>query len=189
MKQKTCKNKECKKKFKPDKPMQTTCGYMCAISYSKQLSEKREQKKKTDNRIKLREFNGNDKPMLLQKAQAEVNKFVRLRDKYEPCISCGHDFSKGRQAHAGHFVPVSKSSLLRFDERNINKQCNVCNDHLSGNLIPYKENLIKKIGLDGVSYLEENQRILKTWTIDELKEIVKVYRVKNKELKDEIKNR
>ena len=180
LKQKTCKNKECKKKFKPERDFQAVCGYLCGIEYAKQLRDKREQKKKKDKRKKLREFKGNSKPDLLKKAQFEVNKFIRLRDSNETCISCGHDFANGRQAHAGHFVPVSKSSLLRFNERNINKQCNVCNDHLSGNLIPYKENLIKKIGLDEVAYLEKNQRALKTWTIEELKEIVKYYRVINK---------
>lgn len=182
MKQKTCKNKDCKKKFNPERQMQGVCSYECSIAYAKQLKEKRELQKKKDNRKRLREFNNNHKPTLLQKAQQEVNKYVRLRDIHLPCISCGHDFSKGRQAHAGHFIPVSKSSLLRFDLFNIHKQCNICNDHLSGNLIPYKDNLIKKIGIDKVEWLESNQRALKSWSNEELKEIIKEFKIKNKQI-------
>jgi hypothetical protein len=56
-------------------------------------------------------------PKMLEKAQKVVNEFIRLRDQDQPCISCGKE---GNQA--GHYIPVNKSSYLRFDERNINLQ-------------------------------------------------------------------
>ena len=176
---KTC--KICKEKFIIERPMQTCCSYSCAIEYSKQLTVKREAKKKKDARKALREYKKTDKPTLLQLAQKLVNQYIRLRDKGQHCISCGHDFSKGRQEHAGHYIARSKSSLLRFDERNINTQCNICNDHLSGNVAEYRVGLIKKIGIKEVEYLEENKTALKTWTIEELQEVITMYRAKIKE--------
>jgi len=142
--------------------MQTCCSYTCSIEYAKQLTAKREAKKKREARKALREYKKNDKPTLLQLAQKLVNQYIRLRDKGQPCISCGHDFTKGRQEHAGHYIARSKSSLLRFDERNINTQCNICNDHLSGNVAEYRVGLIKKIGIEEVEYLEANKTTLKT---------------------------
>ena len=178
-KQKTC--KICKSKFTPERDFQNTCDYLCAIEWSKKLTAKKEAKKKTDARVALREFKKNDKPVLLQLAQKLVNQYIRLRDKGLPCISCGHDFSKGRQEHAGHYIARSKSSLLRFDERNISTQCNICNDHLSGNVSEYRLGLIEKVGIKEVEYLEANKTALKTWTVEELQEVITEYRGKVKE--------
>ena len=40
----------------------------------------------------------------LKEAQAVFNKFIRLRDKDQPCISCGR-YHQG-QYHAGHYRSV-----------------------------------------------------------------------------------
>jgi len=183
MKPKTCKNKNCKQKFTPERQMQTTCSYECAIDYAKQLQEKRDERKKKYNRKAIREFKKNDKPTLIQLSQKLVNQYIRLRDKGLPCISCGHNFANGRQEHAGHYIPRSKSSLLRFDERNINTQCNICNDYLSGNVGEYRVGLIQKIGIKEVEFLEENKTTLKTWTVSELQSLIKTYRQKIKDIK------
>jgi len=179
-KQKTCKS--CKEKFLPERDFQNTCNYLCAIEWSKKLTAKKEAKKKTDARAALREFKKNDKPVLLQLAQKLVNQFIRLRDTNLNCISCNHNFANGRQRHAGHYVARSKSSLLRFDERNINTQCNICNDHLSGNVSEYRLGLIQKVGIKEVEDLEANKTALKTWTVKELQEVITEYRNKVKEL-------
>ncbi len=179
-KQKIC--KVCKDKFTPERDFQVSCSINCAIEYAKQLRDKREATKKKNASKSLREHKKNDKPILLQLAQKLVNQFIRARDKFLNCISCGHDFNKGRQAHSGHYIARSKSSFLRFNEDNIHKQCSICNDHLSGNLNNYRIGLIKKIGLEKVEYLESNATSLKTWTVEELQEIIKKYRVKIKEI-------
>ena len=184
MKTKSCKNKNCKKKFQPERQDQTVCSFECSIVYAKQLKEAREAKKKTEARKALREYKKSDKPTLLQLAQKLFNQYIRLRDKGLGCISCGHNFANGRQAHAGHYIARSKSSLLRFNENNTNVQCNICNDHLSGNIGEYRVGLIKKIGFEKVEYLEENKTTLKTWRVEELQEIIKVYRQKIKELRE-----
>ena len=182
MKQPKC--KVCKKPYDRVRDGQMVCSPLCAVEYSKKLKEKRESKKKTEARVLLREYKKSDKPTLLQKAQSKVNEFIRLRDLGLNCISCDHDFKKGRQRHCGHYVPRSKSSLLRFNEDNLNVQCNICNDHLSGNVKEYRDGLVKKIGEERVMYLDENKTTLKGWSVTELQEVIEVYRGKVKELKE-----
>jgi len=176
--------KICKTPYERKSNSQMVCSYECSLKYGKKAVEKKDKEAKTEARVALREFKKNDKPVLLQLAQKLVNQYIRMRDKGKPCISCSHDFSKGRQEHAGHYIPRSKSSLLRFDERNINTQCNICNDHLSGNVGEYRLGLIQKVGMEQVVFLEANKTTLKTWTVGELQEVIKIYRKKIKEIID-----
>jgi len=182
-KQKTC--RICKSKFIPSRQLQPTCNTMdCMIKYSDlHLSKKIKEKKKEAFR-ELKKFNDSDIPVLKRKAQKIFNEFIRLRDKNLYCISCGHDFKsdKPRQAHAGHFRPMGGQGIHRFNEKNCHKQCSICNNHLSGNLVPYREALIIKIGLKSVESLENN-RDTKKWTKEELQNIIKKYAKKVKELK------
>jgi len=178
MKNKKC--KICKNPFHPERQLQQVCSALCACEYGNIHLAKKKLEVKKEARKALREFKKNDKPVLLQLAQKLVNQYIRLRDKGKFCISCNHDFSKGRQEHAGHYIPRSKSSLLRFNERNINTQCNICNDHLSGNVGEYRLGLIQKVGIEQVEFLEANKTALKTWTVEELQEVIKTYREKIK---------
>jgi hypothetical protein len=52
---------------------------------------------------------------------------------------------------------------------------------MSGNLIEYRINLIKKIGEDAVINLEQNSETEK-YTISELQEIIQTYKSKIKEI-------
>lgn len=54
MKPKKCKNTNCGIMFTPERPMQTTHDYLCAIEYSKQLQAKKQGKEK---RVALKAFN------------------------------------------------------------------------------------------------------------------------------------
>ena len=71
---------------------------------------------------------------------------------------------------------------MRFEELNTHKQCMPCNSHLSGNLINYRINLIKKIGLEAVEWLEGPHKP-KKYTIENLKEIRDKYRKMGKDEK------
>ncbi|MDR0579769.1 MAG: recombination protein NinG [Campylobacteraceae bacterium] len=174
MRVKICKN--CKQKFTPSRPFQVVCSPKCAHEYSKAQQAKNKRKEKAV-------FYQSDKKTLMSKAQAIFNKYIRLRDEREPCISCGYT-GKNRQWHAGHYRPQGRNGALRFDERNCHKQCSICNNHLSGNLVKYRESLIKKIGLEMVIELENNNEI-KRWSVDELKEITFKYKNRCKESKNE----
>lgn len=180
MKPKTC--KFCKEKFTPERQMQSCCNYKCALEYAKILQAKREKKKGQARRRAIKQFNDSDVSVLKRKAQKICNEYIRLRDAKEPCISCLY-VGNGRQWHAGHYRPQGGNSLLRFDERNIHKQCSICNNHKSGNLVAYRENLIEKIGLETVEELE-SMNTVKKWSKDELKAIISQYKFKIKELKD-----
>lgn len=74
--------------------------------------------------------------------------------------------------NAGHYVPQGSSSFLRFHEWNINGECAGCNCFDKFHLVGYRKNLIAKIGLENVEWLEENRRNHKRWTRSELEEII-----------------
>lgn len=174
MKEKKCKS--CNNMFIPDRPMMTTCSYECAIKYASTLQSKK--KKQDSNKLK-KEFNANDRKYLIEIAQKTCNTYIRIRDG-KHCISCGYS-GTSRQFHAGHFKSQGGNSALRFDESNIQSQCSICNTHLSGNLAEYRKNLIEKIGLEKVEYLETTKNT-KLWTVEELKDIIKLYKQKIKDL-------
>lgn len=67
---------------------------------------------------------------------------------------------------------------------NCHKQCAPCNTHLSGNLVLYRVNLINKIGLDRVEWLEGPHEPLKL-TVTDIKAIRDKYRALAKQLEKE----
>lgn len=96
---------------------------------------------------------------LIEEAQKLVNAYVRQRDAINEdgdfiCISCGQLKPKS-QCNAGHFFSRGNFGSVRFDLDNIHSQCIRCNMHLHGNLIAYRENLIKKIGAERFAQLEK----------------------------------
>ena len=83
MKPKKC--KQCGELFErnPLYPFAVVCSPYCAVGYARKQNEKAIAKKK-------REFKQNDKKHLINVARDTFNKYIRLRDKDEPCISCGY---------------------------------------------------------------------------------------------------
>ena len=185
MKDKTC--PICGTQFTPLRPIQKVCSAPCAIQHA---TEKRDKKRAQEERIAARE---SKKVIRLEKerlksradhareAQAAFNSFIRLRDKDEPCISCGR-YHTG-QYHAGHYRSVGAMPSLRFNELNVHKQCSVCNNHKSGNVIEYRIRLLEKIGHKALDWLEGHHEPMK-WTIEELKQIKSEYKRKLRELED-----
>jgi len=112
--------------------------------------------------------------------QVTFNTFIRLRDKDLPCISCG--VLKCEEFHAGHYI-ASTYQYLRFNEFNVWRQCSRCNTHLRGNLISYRIELIKRIGLEEVEYLENSRHMMLEITIPDIKDLIIKYKEKIKELK------
>lgn len=104
---------------------------------------------------------------LKRSTQTTYNKFIRNRDEELPCISCTKQLQ-----HAGHFIPVGVSSLLRYHPDNTHGQCGTCNTHKHGNLIEYRINLVNKIGLEKVEWLEQHRNDYHKYTREQLKSIV-----------------
>lgn len=176
MKEKTC--RECKNKFTPLKPLQYVCSPACAykrVTKQRQKAEKqreRREHKEAKERIKT-------KSDWLREAQSAFNKYIRERDKEQPCISCGR-FHDG-QYHAGHYRTVGAHPELRFCEDNCHKQCAPCNNHKSGNIVEYRINLSERIGEDRLKWLE-GPHAMPNWTIDDIKAIKEQYKQMLKEL-------
>jgi len=113
----------------------------------------------------------------MKRCQTEFNKYIRNRDSKDPCISCNRHH-KG-QYHAGHYKTVGGHPALRFEEDNCHKQCSVCNNYKSGNLSEYRSNLLKKIGLDRVEWLEGPHDPVK-YSIEDLQKMLAKYQSLNK---------
>jgi len=157
--------------------MQPCCSVPCAIAWTcaQKLAKLDKERKK-----RKREFLDNDLDHWKEKAKKACNEYIRLRDNDLPCVSCGT--TKDVQYCAGHYVPSGRGSSLRYDERNIHKQCNrYCNCGLSGNRDEYRKTLIVRLGADVVQWLDSNHET-KRWRVDDLKEVVRYYKAKIKEL-------
>lgn len=184
-KKKKC--KECGDYFNADEMVKVPAGVFCsidhAIKYSRAAQErqrKRQQEKAAkEQRKKNRERKQALRPRswYMKEAQKWFNKFIRLRDSQEPCISCGRHHEG--QYHAGHYRSVGAAPELRFEELNCHKQCAPCNNHLSGNIVNYRPALIKKIGMKNVEWLE-GVHSPKNYTIEDLKQIIETYKNKCK---------
>lgn len=154
------------------------CSIKCLSEHTKtkridaQKKKERKEIREAKERLKTRQE-------WIRDAQRWFNKWVRLRDADQPCISCGRHHTG--QYHAGHYRTTGAAGHLRFDESNCHKQCSACNNHLSGNIPKYRPALIEKIGLAKVESLENNNES-HTWEIDELKELKATYKTKCKEL-------
>ena len=174
VKQKKCKH--CKALFTPSKPIQTVCSIACAVAMAKKKREKVEKAADRQKRESLK-----SRSQWIKEAQTAFNAYIRLRDEKEPCISCGRHH--GGQYHAGHYLSTGARPELRFEPLNVHKQCQPCNTHLHGNLILYRVNLIKKIGLEKVEWLEGLHEP-KHYTIDDLKQIIQDSKKSTRELKN-----
>jgi hypothetical protein len=147
--------KECGELFQKLRPLQSVCGYECSILKAKKDTKKKQDKKLKEINKDVRERKEKLKTTsdYLKELQVVFNQWIRLRDKDLPCISCGK-FNGSEQA--GHYMSVGGCPELRFNEDNVHGQCIRCNMYLHANLIPYRQNLIKKIGISSVEWLESN---------------------------------
>lgn len=167
--------KICKDKFKPRHFLQKACfNPACLAEWVKLDNEK---KADIRHKSRKREFKLNDRSLRTKAAQKSFNDYIRHRDSNCSCISCGR--STGAKINAGHYKSVGSSPELRFNELNCNLQCEHCNLFKSGNIENYRINLIKKIGLEKVEWLEGPHEP-KKYTCAELKEIELLYKQKIK---------
>lgn len=170
--------------------MQSVCTPKCA--YARVQEQNRKEFNKETRRLKkeiqpLRVW--------IKEAQTEFNKFIRLRDIEEPCISCGRhdheieDIFTGGKWDCGHFLSRGAFPELRFEELNAHKQCKSCNGG-SGQFTQknhtvtqdYEIRLIKKIGQEKVDWLKGPHKP-KNYTIEDVKEIKAYYKEQNKQEK------
>jgi len=168
-----CKN--CKQPFEPIRFLQKYClKEECVRVWVE--SEKTKQWKKTKAKMKNDLLTIQD---YIKLAQQTFNKYINLRDKKLPCISCGKPIT-GR-VNASHYFNANNHWNVRFNEFNVHSSCITCNQYLSGNLIEYRKGLINKIGEEQLTLLEAEAKKTRKFTIDELKEIINTYKKKIKQ--------
>ena len=174
MRTRKCKN--CKDHFTPYNSLQKYCNKSeCIRVFVAEAKSKEWNKKKA--KIKKELLTLSDYVKL---AQQVFNKYINARDKGLPCVSCGKTIN-GR-VNASHFWNANNHWAVRFDERNVHSSCITCNQYLSGNLLEYRTRLIQKIGQAEYDALEEEAKKTRKYSIDELKEIISLYKSKLKEL-------
>lgn len=110
----------------------------------------------------------------IAEVQILFNKVVRIEDRNKPCISCGqHVVDDGRPGgvwDAGHYLARGGSPHLRFDRRNVHKQCKGCNRPGGTTRDAFRAGMIERIGLAALEVLEADQGP-RQYTIDELREM------------------
>lgn len=168
----------CRQQFMPWRSTQPTCDeHSCQHAYAMQaLAKKQAKDAAAERKIKAATKKADRERLIelqrpqyfLKKTEKAVNALVRERDREQSCISCGtHDAAEW---HAGHFIPVGRSSFLRYDLANIHKQCDACNVFGAGKATEYERRLIGRIGQAEVDRLKSAPR-LKVWSREELAKI------------------
>lgn len=113
-----------------------------------------------------------------------VHKYIRLRDKGKPCISCGCDWRDDFQA--GHLYKAELYSSLKYNDLNIHGQCQGCNLYRDGNESAYHDWLPDRIGQMRYLKLRELAAIDKQgnfkWDREGLNKIRETYKQKIKNL-------
>ena len=124
---------------------------------------------------------------LVRKLDKVFSRYIRLRDAMPGgmtrCISCGK-IKPVSSMDCGHFYSRTHMST-RFDEDNCNSECSACNRFSADHLIGYRENLIKKIGVQRFKLLEVKAHETKKWSCFELEQLIKYYKALGDKLSEE----
>lgn len=164
----------CETLYVPFNSTDKVCSVPCAIELVKRNNKKKADKAwRKEKRARKQALK--TKSDWLKEAQVACNAYIKVRDKDEGCISCSTT-KPDIQYCAGHYKTRGGHPELRFHPFNIHKQCNqYCNLQLSGNISNYRANLVKKIGISQVEWLEGPQEA-QHWTIEDIQEIKQYYR-------------
>ena len=172
MKKKTC--RICKDKFTPFQTTAIVCSPKCALVH---INNQKLLARKKDTRERKKALK--TKSDWLKEAQSAFNAYIRERDKHENCISCQR---LPKKRNAGHWKSVGAYPELRFHPFNCNLQCEHCNTYKSGNQVEYRANLVNKVGVYNVEWLEGPHKV-QNLTIEDIKEIKQWYKDQLKYLK------
>jgi len=179
--------KQCKEWFRREAMIKLPRGRFCtmdhAVLFAQSAQKKKAERDKAKRDKQLRQQHREQKEaiktdrQLQAEAQASFNKWIRARDYFEPCISCGKSkeeieatqgWKVGGCWDAGHFKSRGAKPQLRFNVFNVHKQCKSCNGgggKFSAKAATvdaqYEVNLIAKIGQEKVDWLKNNNDIRK----------------------------
>ena len=172
---KQAKCRHCRKKIHDSEsikvPAGQFCSHRCINEYVKIYYQERSHRKTKKAKKSLK-----TQRELLKSAQSAVNRYVRLRDQGQSCISCGKDLT-GIACDAGHYRSVGSATHLRFYTLNINAQCKKCNHWLSGNVVEYRHGMIGIYGQKKINEIE-SMYYTRKWDKKYLIRLTKIFRAK-----------
>lgn len=145
-----CKAKGCRARF-----VRLSKGHRaCSVEHARLVvaQDKAEKARKEARELKTAKDDAKPLGHWLKLTEAVVNAFVLQRDRERPCISCGT--FKTVQWEAGHYRNVGSYPEIRFDLRNITKQCHRCNCDLHGNKDNYRIGYVERNGQEPMDWLE-----------------------------------
>lgn len=177
----------CSTKYIPRSSLQKVChNYKCAIAFNKQrdaeIAAREQRKREREQSADLRQRREALKTRSdwNKEAQAAFNKYIRMRDMYQECIShpgkliSNSNYITGSAVDASHYRSRGAASHLRFNVFNVHAACTRCNRQLSGNAVEYRIRLIERIGLERVERLEADNEPRK-FDIDYLKRVKSIF--------------
>ncbi|WP_439885630.1 recombination protein NinG [Pseudomonas syringae] len=181
-KAKKCRVPECGASFVPQKLGQAVCSPACAIvdAPRNQAKARKALAQVERSEIKVRKEKLKSRSDHMKDTQTAFNAWIRERDAALPCVSCGRHH-EGKY-DAGHYRTVGSNPALRFEPLNCHRQCSPCNTQLSGNIVNYRIELVRRIGITNVEWLEGPHEPQK-YTIEELKALTAQYRAMTRKLK------
>ena len=170
--------KHCKEKFEPIKFLQKYClNDECLRVFVADVKEKTWKKTKAKAKLDLMTLSD-----YLKLTQQIFNKYIRLRDKHELCISCQKPLKVGN-VDAGHMWSAGGHSNLRFNEFNVNAQCSrPCNKDKAGDINNYRLGFVEKYGIEKLNEIDSLAKTERKFTKEELKELMITYKKKIKEI-------
>jgi len=181
---KSCKH--CKNSVRVETMTTRQFGNFCSVAHSlawidansKRLADKARAQRvtKEKKKIKARKEAIKSPTEWHNELQVLVNRYVRLRDRKNGCISCDKPSAWQGQWHASHYFSRGSSSALRFNLWNNHKACSICNNYLSGNIEGYTPRLIEKIGQERYEWLVENKSKVIKFDLDWTKRAIKIAR-------------
>jgi hypothetical protein len=165
-------------------PVGWFCGYAHLFEYQREKTAKARERQAAKAMRKRKE---DVKPIgyWRDKAQHAFNAFIRERDRDLGCVSCDKPADWNGQWHASHWKSVGARPDLRFNPDNCQKACSQCNLWLSGNPIPFKDELVRRIGVERVEWLECLHEP-KRYRREDYQAIEAEYKAKLKELKQQV---
>jgi len=164
-------------RFTPRNTLQQACSMECALSVSREREAKaakreamQRRRKQADDRERVK-----TRSQLMSEATTAVHRLVRELDDGRPCITCGRlvvddDLITGSRWHAGHYRSRGSTPELRFDVRNIHRQCAGCNRPGGHTAADYREGLLRRYGPAMVEWLDGPHPVL-TLSADDLRRV------------------
>lgn len=169
-----------------DFPQRNSMTRVCSLKCSTKVGSRKRQEAKADRKATKAKLEALEPLSKFEKrAEKEVNRYVRLRDHAQGCISCHLPAGWDGQWHASHFRSVGAASAVRFNLWNIHKGCVSCNRWKGGNIAEYEPQLALRIGQEKIDWLKAQNQVVR-YSRDYLERLRAVFAKRNRRLEKRV---